>query len=139
MSGHTSQLSDLGAKVKENDDRAKVKMKTYANAKVRAKTSTINIGDTVLARQRKHNKLSTRFDPLPFRVVRTNGTMITARRSGKYITRNVSHFKVVNPVFQGEESNDEEEEDDDTVSSPNSNLTSNASDANVNPPQNELR
>ena len=49
LSGHTSQLSDLGAKVKENDDRAKVKMKTYADAKVRAKKSTINIGDTVLA------------------------------------------------------------------------------------------
>ena len=124
--------------MKENDDKAKVKMKTYADAKVRAKTSTINIGDTVLARQRKH-KLSTRFDPLPFRVVPTNGTMITARRNGKYITRNVSHFKVVNPVFQGEESNDEEEEDDDTVSSPNSNLTLNVSDANVNPPQNGLR
>ena len=125
--------------MKENDDRAKLKMKTYADAKVRAKTSSINIGDTVLARQRKHNKLSTRFDPLPFRVVRTNGTMITARRNGKYISRNVSHFKVVDPVFQGEESNDEEEEDDDITSSPNSNPTSNVSGANINPPQNELR
>ena len=38
-------------------------MKAYADAKVRAKTSS-NIGDTVLARQRKHNKLSTRFDPV---------------------------------------------------------------------------
>ena len=133
-SGHTSQ-SDLGAKVKENDDRAKVMMKTYADAKVRAKTSTIKIGDRVLARQSKH-KLSTHFDPLSFWVVCTNGTMITARRNGKYITRNVSHFKVVDPVFHGEESNDEEEEDDDHVSSPNSNY---ASDANVNPPQNELR
>ena len=120
-SGHTYQLSDLGAKVKENDDRAKLKMKAYANAMVGAKTSSINIGDTVLARQRKHNKLSTRFDPFPFRVVHTNGTMITACRNGKYITRNVSHFKVVDPVFQGEESNDEEEEDDDITSSPNSN------------------
>ena len=129
-------MSDLGAKVKENDDRAKVKMKTYADSKVRAKTSTINIGDVVLARQRKHNKLLTCFDPLPFRVVHMNGTMITARRSGKYIICNVSPFKVVDPGFHGEELNDEEEEDDDTVSSPNSNLTS---DANVNPPQNELR
>ena len=119
--------------MKENDDRAKVKMKTHADAKVRAKTSTINIGNTVLAQQKKHNKLSTCFDPLPFRVVRTNGTIITACRNGKYITRNVSHFKVVDPVFQ-EESNDEEKEDDDIVSSPNSNSTSNASDANVNPP-----
>ena len=114
-------------------------MKTYADAKVRAKTSSINIGDTVLARQRKHNKLSTRFDPLPFRAVRTNGTMITVRQNGKYITRNVSHFKVVDPVFQGEESNDEGEEDDDIASSLNSNSTSNVSNANMNPPQNELR
>ena len=61
--------------------------------------------------------------------------MITVRQNGKYITRNVSHFK----VFQGEESNDEEEEDDDIASSPNSNSTSNVSGANVNPHQNELR
>ena len=53
-----------------------------------------------------------------------NGMMITARRSGKYITCNVSHFKVMDPGLQGEESNDEEEED--TVSSPNSNLTTTA-------------
>ena len=46
------------------------------------------------------------------------------------------HFKVVDPEFQGE---DEEEEDVDLVSISNLNLTSNASDANVNPPQNELR
>ena len=39
QSGHTDQLSDLGAKVKDNDDKAKFKMKTYADAKVRAKTS----------------------------------------------------------------------------------------------------
>lgn len=100
-SEHTSQ-SDLGSKVKENDDRAKVKMKTYADSKMRARTSTIKIGDVVLARQQKY-KLSTRFDPSPFQVVRINGTMVTACRNGKYITRNVSHFKVVNSEFEGEE------------------------------------
>ena len=44
---HTSQ-SDISSKVKENDDRAKVKMKTYADSKMRARTSTIKIGDVVL-------------------------------------------------------------------------------------------
>ena len=117
---------------------AKVKMKTYANAKVREKTSTIKIGDRVLARQKKHNKLSTCFDPLPFRVVCRNGTMITARRNGKYITHNVSHFKVVDPVFQGEQLNDEEEEDDDIVSIQTP-TRPNASDANVKAPQSEFR
>ena len=120
--------------MKENDDRAKVKMKMYADTKARAKTSTIKVGGIVLVRQRKHNKLSTRFDPIPFQVVRLNGTMVTAQRNGKYITRNVSHFKVINTERQGD---DDEEEEDDLVSIPNSN--SNTPNANANPPQNELR
>ena len=133
-SEHTDQ-SDLGAKVKENDNRAKVKMKMYADTKVRAKTSTIKVGDIVLARQRKHRKLLTRFNPIPFKVVRPNETMVTARHNGKYITRNVSHFKEIDTEIQGDD--DEEEEEDDLVSSLNSN--SNTLNANVNPPQNELR
>ena len=109
------------------------KMKMYADTKARAKTSTIKVGDIVLVRQQKH-KLSTRFDLIPFQVVRLNGTMATARRNGKYITRNVSHFKVINTERQGD---DDEEEEDDLVSIPNSN--SNTPNANANPPQNELR
>ena len=100
---------------------------------MRAKISTIKVGDIVLARQRKHNKLSTRFDPVPFQVVRLNGTMVTACRNGKYITRNVSHFKVIDTEIQ----EDDDEEEDYLVSRPTSN--SNTPDNNVNPPQNELR
>ena len=116
--------------MKENDDRAKVKMKMYADTKARAKTSTIKVGDIILVRQRKH-KLSTRFNPIPFQVVHLNGTMVTARRNGKYITCNVSQFKVINTERQGDD------EVDDLVSIPNSN--SNTPNANANPPQNELR
>ena len=36
------------------------------------------IGDTVLVRQRKHNKFSTRYDPKPYRITKINGTMVTA-------------------------------------------------------------
>ena len=118
--------------MKENDDRAKVEMKMYVDTKVRAKTSTIKVDDILLARQQSHNKFSIRFDPIPFQVVRLNGTMVTARRNGKYITRNVSHFKVINTERQGD---DDEEEEDDLVSSPNSNTPN----ANANFPQNELR
>ena len=52
----------------------------------------------------------------------------------------MSHFKVVNSEFEGEESNDDEEDDDDLEPSPNSNSTSNAPDANASQnPQNNLR
>lgn len=115
-------------------------MKMYADTRARAKTSTIKVGDIVLARQQKHNKLSTRFDPVPFQVVRLNGTMVTARRNNKYITRNVSHFKVMDTEIQGDDDDaEEEEEEDDLVSSPNSTSNTNTPNNNVNPPQNELR
>ena len=95
-------------------------MNTYADSKMRARTSTIKIGDIVLAQQRKYNKLSARFDPSPFRVVRMNGTVVAAHRNGKYISQNMSHFKVVDSEHEGEEPNDEEEDGDDLESSPNS-------------------
>ena len=52
--------------VDQNDKMAKQRMKEYADRKRKAKTSKFQIGDTVLIRQRKLNKLMTRFDPSPF-------------------------------------------------------------------------
>ena len=109
----TSSNQSKGQEVKENDDKAKAKMKRYADAKSRAKPSKIVVNDSVLVRQRKQNKLSTPFDPSPFHVVRKKGTMITACRNGKYITRNASHFKVVDMVHQ--EITDNDDDDDDTL------------------------
>ena len=64
--------------VKRKDDKAKAKIKVHADARFKAKPSRIDVGDLVLVRQRKHNKLSLRFDPSPFRVTSKRGTMITA-------------------------------------------------------------
>ena len=60
-------------------------MKVHADARFKAKTSRIDVGDLVLVRQRKQNKLSMHFDPSPFRVTSKRGTMITARQNGKYV------------------------------------------------------
>ena len=54
--------------------------------------SRIAIGDTVLIRQAKHNKFTTRYDPRAFKVIRMKGSMITAYRDGKYITRNINRL-----------------------------------------------
>jgi len=85
--------------VEKRDEKAKAKMKAYADAKARAAPSEIAVGDLVLARQRKQSKLSTPFDPRPFRVIRKKGTMVTACRSGKYITHNASYFKLSSSMF----------------------------------------
>ena len=106
--------------VREKDRRAKLKMKTYADERTKAKSSDIKIGDTVLARQRKQNKFSTRFDPVPFQVVRIKGTMITARRNEKYITRNVSQFKIVDSSLGRDKSmtDDDDEDNEDLPMNP---------------------
>ena len=104
--------------VKRKDDRAKAKMKVHADARFKAKTSRIDVGDLVLVRQRKQNKLSMRFDPSPFRVTSKRGTMITARRNGKYITCNTSHFKLIDSEIK-EMTDEEEQEDDDDCESTN--------------------
>jgi hypothetical protein len=70
-------------------------MKINADRLANAKEHTIKVGDTVLVRQRKKNKWSTRFDPKPYCVTQVKGTMITATRPGHYITRNSSFYKKV--------------------------------------------
>ena len=46
--------------LRETDQKAKAKMKNYADTKRRAKPSSLSVGGTILIRQPKHNKFSTR-------------------------------------------------------------------------------
>lgn len=85
-------------KVKMNDAKAKEKMKVYADKRRNARDSNLKVGDRVLVQQEKRNKLSTPFDPRPYEVIDKKGSMITAQREDKKITRNSSKFKtVLNP------------------------------------------
>ena len=95
-------------KMKENTDRAQ-----------RAKASGIDIGDTVLVKQPKQNKLSTNFNPDPYIVIERKGTMLTAYNEGKdhTITRNISHFKRF-PI-QKETEIDSDIDDEDIMDMPN--------------------
>ena len=85
--------STLHQEVKKRDTCRKKKMKEYADSKARAKQSEIKSRDVVLVRQSKSNKMSTKFDPVSFKVTLRRGNRITAVRNGKYITRNVACFK----------------------------------------------
>ena len=107
---HLTTTLDIDKEVREADQKAKEKMKESADTKRRARPSDIQIGQTVLVRQRKHNKFSTRFDSRPFKVTRKSGTMITAYRGGKYITRNISLFKAVDRRIENESEEDERDE-----------------------------
>ena len=54
---------------------------------------TICIGDKVLVRQKKRNKLTPAFSPEMYTVTRVKGSMITGRRGKHEVTRDASMFK----------------------------------------------
>ncbi|XP_065054716.1 uncharacterized protein K02A2.6-like [Rhopilema esculentum] len=88
-------LSPLDEEIRKNDTQAKATMKQNADRKRGAKERKMSIGNLVLIRQRKRNKLTSKFDLKPFCIVRIKGTMITACRNGQYVTRNISFFKPI--------------------------------------------
>ena len=52
-------------------------------------------GDITLVKQRRLNKASLHFEPVPYTIVNVKGSMITARRATdqKEVIRNSAHFK----------------------------------------------
>ena len=61
-------------------------LKTNADITNHAKPRALVIGDNVLLKQKKCNKLTTPFDPKPYTVVAVKGMMVTARRKKHEIT-----------------------------------------------------
>jgi len=95
--------------VARNDSAAKLKMKNYADKRNQAKVPNLSIGDPVLMKMdRQKNKADPPFDPKPLIVTHRNGSMITAERRGKRVTRNSSFFK---PSPKHPVSSEEERED----------------------------
>ena len=82
-------------KAKANDAIYKGKMKKYHDTRFKAKSCDIKLGDTVLLRQKYQNKLSTRYDPKPYIVVRRQGTVLIIERDGRRIMRNSNLVKHV--------------------------------------------
>ena len=119
----TPKHGEKHSQLKENDQKEKLKVKQKADKHRKTEPSHIEGGEVVLARQKKQNKLTRRFDPAPFQVVRKKGTMITAQRNGKYITRNASHFKRVDPSFFQNQEDKVDSNDDDDLNSPADQVT----------------
>ena len=102
--------------VRKRDKEKNVQMKEHADSRRRAKLLELKVDDVVLMKQRKINKFSTMFDPVPFKVVRVKGSMITVTQNGKYLTRNISMLqkvKVSGNVAKDEDSDYDIEDDRD--------------------------
>ena len=94
---------------RENDALKQQYNKQYADNRRNAKHRDIKVGDSVLVRQKRSNKLSTNFNSKPYTVIIKNNSRITVRDSnGHTITRNVSHFKRI-PNQQNVETDTDDE------------------------------
>ena len=100
---------DIHQKARERLEEAKLQRKEYHDKRTNAKDRDINIGDTVIIKQRKTNKLSPTFEPCQYKVTARKNTMVTARdENGNEKTRNVSHYHKTPPIQFEQKEQDEE-------------------------------
>ncbi|KXJ18278.1 Uncharacterized protein K02A2.6 [Exaiptasia diaphana] len=79
---------------KDKDSEMKMKAKLYADKRRNAEESELVPGDAVLMRQSKENKLSTRFEPEPYKVVsRDKNSVVVESPQGVQYQRNLTHVK----------------------------------------------
>lgn len=111
----SSDASERDHLIRTQDGQSKEKMKAYADRHVKSKECSFEVGDSVLQRQHRKNKLDTPYTSRPLVVVAKKGSMVTAKDGSKYITRNSSLFKKI-PSQQCTQDpfQSMEEEDDDT-------------------------
>jgi hypothetical protein len=82
-------------------------MKEYFDLKRNTKPADLKVGDSVLVKQEKKNKLNTPFNPELMTIKNKKGNMITATAENKEKTRISSFFKKIGkPVLCDDEIDD---------------------------------
>ena len=90
--------------VREKDAERKIVGKEYADERRNACESSVKVGDEVLVKQNKTNKLSLNFEKEPYIVLDKHGSQLTVQSpSGKTIKRNVTFTK---PFISSETANE---------------------------------
>ena len=119
---------------RDRDSKRKEKGKMYADKKRKARDSDLEVGDAVLMKQEKENKLGTPFSPSPYKVTGRLGNQVSVESNdGVNYDRNVTHVKKFNqPTLEWNavefaKSNKENLDPGDTLadSTPNVELTPN--------------
>ena len=82
--------------LRERDQQQKSRMKANAEQHMTMRSKPLKCGDKVLIKRDGHiGKQTTPYDFRPFVIIKTKGSMITARRGSQVITRNASFFKLL--------------------------------------------
>lgn len=94
------KIPDLSAdhmydqEIRDRDAEQKARAKCYADMRRGARYSEIDVGDQVLVKQDKTNKLSTTYNPIPHTVIsKTGNSTVVENPDGAQYSRNTSHIK----------------------------------------------
>ena len=113
--------------VRDYDTHKKMKNKEYIDNRRQATMNNLEVGDKVLLKQNKTDKLSTPYEHEPYTLVEKFGNQVTVKsRSGLTRVRNSTHVKKYHQSVQsreqqngnGEESNMDKLEDQSLVANP---------------------
>ena len=110
MIGILSMLNPK-AKVLKGDKEAKTNDfnnngREYTNKRRKVSPSVIQVGDTVILKQKKKNKFTTKFEPIPYTLLERKGVTTEAENQRYKMTRNVSLFKKITDVAKKSEDED---------------------------------
>ena len=98
--------------VQRNDDLKKTIMKSREDKRIKAaNTSRKCIGYYVILENEQRGKTTPIYDPKPYKIVSKKGSMVTAKRGERNVTRNSSRFKTVTFNVPNDPANEEDEED----------------------------
>ena len=89
------EASELWEKAAQTSDAKKIQSKLYYDQHRHTKPSQLSVGDYVLTKQKRENKLSTPYNTEPGQVTGIKGPAITVRRDDKEVTRNVADIKKI--------------------------------------------
>ena len=95
MLNKDSKTTNRHREAKLKDERHKEQSRDYGNRRRNAKNSKTEVGDTVLVKQPKANKLTPKFIVNPYIVKAKKGATITAENKSHTIFRNASFFKKI--------------------------------------------
>jgi len=91
----TPSATHMKQEAKIHDAKAKAIQKKYNDLHAKQR-NPFKVGNTVLCKQKRHNKFSPYFNHIPYTITAIKGTMITAENHIHSTTRNESYFKCYN-------------------------------------------
>ena len=101
------KVVDRHHETRNNQQVNKQKSREYSKAHRCTKQSNFQVGDTVLVKVPKANKLSKRSDLLPYKITEIKGTRIKSERNGHYIVRNAPFFNTIGVEHMKDSDDDE--------------------------------